>query len=106
MLEKGNVYWYKYKQKKYCCAILEIINNDYLIAITEELNKGIAKPSREDAKESAVYTLAWFDNLTVLPAIRLHMIYKENISADYHNRAGIWIDEDKYINKNPGGRSM
>lgn len=38
--------------------------------------------------------------------MRLHLIYMENISFDYHNRAGIWIDEATYINKNPGSRSM
>lgn len=107
MLEKGNVYWYKYRRKVYCCAILEITNNnDYLIAISEELNKNITKPNEEEARESKLYTLAWFDNFTVLPPYRLHLIFKESLCVDYNNRAGLWIDEKKHVNQNPGSGSV
>ena len=107
MYKKGNVYWYKSNKKVYCFAVLEIIEQkDYLIAISEEITGFIGQPSCVDARESDLFTVAWFDILTLLPPFRIHFIYQEIIEADYFNRAGIWIDSNRYTNRNPGDKSI
>lgn len=107
MYNKGNIYWYKSNKKTYCFAVLEVIEQkDYLIAISEELTQFVGQPNLIDAKESDLFTLAWFDVLTLLSPLRIHLIGQEKIEADYSNRAGIWMDSKRYNNRNPGDRSI
>ena len=107
MFEKGNVYWYKSKGKVYCCAVLEITNrNDYLIAISGEIKADTKSITRSIAIESDLYTIAWFNEFTLLSPRRYHMIFQEGLVDNYNNRAGIWINDKKYINQNPGDNSI
>ena len=106
-MTKGEVCWYKYNKRIYCFAVLEVTkSNDYLIAISEEIAGFTGKPNLEEAINTNLYTIAWFNDFTLLPCVRTHLISKVCISDDYSNRAGIWIDDNKYINRNPGDVGM
>ena len=77
-----------------------------MIAISDEITDFMGQPSIKDAKEADLFTLAWFDVLTLLSPVRIHLIGQEKIEADYSNRAGILIDSNRYRNRNPGDGSI
>ena len=108
---KGEIYWYSYKKRRYGFVVLEIVGNIddensipmYLIAISEELPS--TEPKTEDVIKAPLYTLAWFSALDLLPPIRVHFLEQITITDSYLNRAGLWKEEGKFYNRNVGGQS-
>ena len=101
----GDIFWYRSKGKRYGGVILAFHENldIYLIAISEELEQ--KNINIQDILNSRLYTMAWFDILSLLPPIRVHKIGSCTVEGDYVYRAGLFIDDNCVIIHNPG-RSM
>lgn len=91
-LAKGNCFWYVSGRTTYGAVVLERQAEAYfLIALTEALTQLPKRP--EDILNSAMYTAAWFDDNTVLPEKRMHLIGNVTIAKSFQNQYGLQISE-------------
>lgn len=89
----GEVCCYTSRQKTYGLVFLCRQADYYLIALSEELSVPPKSVSVEDILRSRVYTVAWFSDIELLPKRRLHSVGSVTVSGDFHNRAGLYVDE-------------
>ncbi len=96
-LQKGDCFWYKFHGTIYGAVVLEIqtcSTDDYLIAISDALDT-IPK-SIEQVLSAGLYTAAWFAEIELLSAKRMHTVGTINIKKNYTNQYGIQTETDKF----------
>lgn len=85
--KKGDVFWYRSSGDLYGAVILDVQQEDYLIAISERLE---VIPSQADGVLKAqLYTVAWFSCVELLSNNRMHVIACIDIEGNFSNRAGL-----------------
>ena len=85
--EKGDVFWYRSSGDLYGAVILDVQQEDYLVAISERLE---TIPTQIDTVLKAqLYTVAWCSCVELLSSKRMHVIACINIEEDFSNRAGL-----------------
>lgn len=91
-LTKGDCFWYVSGRTTYGAVVLECQAEVYfLIALTEAMTQSPKRP--EDILNSAIYTIAWFSDTTLLPERRMHFISNVTISKSFQNQYGLQISE-------------
>ncbi len=95
--QKGDCFWYKFHGALYGAVVLEIqtcSTDSYLIAISDALD-AIPK-SVEQVLSAGLYTAAWFAEIELLSAKRMHTVGTVNMKKDYTNHYGIRTETDEY----------
>ena len=103
--KKGVCFWYRIKKRIFGAVIIDIqldseANPLYLILISEELREMPKQINDVLSKKS--YTLAWFDELSLLPPIRIHILGVLQITKEYRNMFGLSITHGAFICTNIG----
>ena len=97
LLNKGTVFWYKYKKQVFGAVIIEIQNDIennpiYLVLLSEQLD---TIPTDINAiLNTKNYTLAWFSEYFLLLPSRIHIVDRIDIKGNYHNKFGLSIGSD------------
>ena len=102
----GKVYWYRFKREIYGFIILDYQAEaeSYLVAISDKIADRMP-PTIEQVLDETVYTLAWFDLLSMKSPLHVHYLGDVCIKGRYTDRAGLLYGTDgSVIIKNCGGK--
>ena len=88
-LPKGTVFWYRVKSDIYGAIVLDVIKNNYLIALSDKLSTEPKNP--ESILNSSVFSLSWF--MLLLPQKRMHVVGNVEITDNYNGHAGLYVNE-------------
>ena len=93
ILDKGTVFWYKRKSKYFAAIVLDIVDNKFFVALSDELN---AAPKTVDSILNANARMAsWFSVL--IPENQVHALAKIESNENYNGRMGMYFDADANI---------
>ena len=101
MINKGLLFWYRSRGKRYAALILDIINDgDYFfVLISEDINDADIV---NKIMEVPAYTAAWFSSCEMISPFRIHFI-GEGYSTDcFNGYAGGFFSEQTVIIHNCG----
>ena len=101
----GDVFYYRSQKRVFGCVTLFRQREYTLMALSEEITKTDRTIRVQDVLESALYTLAWFSAVEMLPPPRLHRLGTIPLSVDYTDRAGLRTDDRGVLLKNVGQRA-
>ena len=96
-LKKGTVFWYRVKNLLFGAIVIEVQNDSdnnlyFLILISEQL---CCVPTDINViLDTKSYTLAWFDEYSLLVPARVHIVDNISINGNYYNKFGILIKTD------------
>ena len=98
----GEVYSYTSGGKTYGIVFLYEQRGYHLIALSEALPQLKKAVTVEAILRAPLYTVAWFSDVDMLPARRLHVVGTAAVAGDFRNRAGLHEDENGIVLKNVG----
>ena len=90
VLEKGTLFWYKRKSKYFAAAVLDIVDNSFFVALSNEMN--VMPKSADDLLNAEARMASWFTVL--IPQSQIHIIDKIELEQSYNGRAGMYFDAD------------
>lgn len=103
-IRKGDCFWYKSKGKIFGALVADVVENYYLVGISEELNT--LTLSVQEILNAQLYTAAWFSDIELLPANRCHVIGVVDVPPNYNGLCGfLAIQDDSITVNNPGQKS-
>ena len=101
----GELYYYKSGGKRYGAVFLFQQRDFWLVSVSEELTLPANQITAETILSAPLYTSAWFSDVELLPARRMHLVGSAAVTGDYTNRAGLREGEDGSLSVTNIGQS-
>ena len=92
--KEGEVYYYKAGGKLYGAVFLFRQRDFWLVSVSEELAVPADRITAETILNAPLYTAAWFSDVELLSAHRMHLVGRSDVTGDYTNRAGLHESRD------------
>ena len=90
----GEIYYYKAGGKLYGAVFLFRQRDFWLVSVSEELAVPADRITAAAILDAPLYTAAWFSDVELLPARRMHRVGRSDVTGDYTNRAGLHESRD------------
>ena len=90
----GEIYYYKAGGKLYGAVFLFRQRDFWLVSVSEELAVPADRIMAQTIMNAPLYTAAWFSDVELLSARRMHLVGRSDVTGDYTNRAGLHESRD------------
>ncbi len=101
----GELYYYKSGGKRHGAVFLFRQRDFWLVSVSEELTMPASQITAAAILEALLYTAAWFSDVELLSARRMHLVGSVEVTGDYTNRAGLHESEDRSLSVTNIGQS-
>ena len=90
----GEIYYYKAGGKLFGAVFLFRQRDFWLVSVSEKLAMPANQITAAAILDAPLYTAAWFSDVELLSARRIHRVGRSDVTGDYTNRAGLHESRD------------